>query len=546
MSEKYSIGIDFGTLSGRALLVRISDGKCIADAVMDYPHAVIDTVLPASGEKLPADYALQDPHDYLEVLSFIVRKVMADSGVDKEDVISMGVDFTCCTVLPVTKDMTPLCFEEKWAKNKHAYVKLWKHHAAEPYAVRLNEKALERGEEWMADYGNKTSGEWIFPKIWEILDNEPEIYYAADGFMEAGDFITSYLIGKRIKSFAFSTAKALYSHERGYPSREFFASLDPRLENVVEEKLNAEMIDAAQSAGRVCSRAAKELGLSENTVVGCPNPDAHVATVGLKMNRSGDMCAIMGTSSCYMMICDERYTVNGICGVQKNSMTPGFYGYEAGLCCVGDHFAWAAEHITPAYRKEEAKKAGLPLIKYLVSLAAKKRPGETGLIALDWWNGNRNILVDSSLSGMILGMSLTTRAEDILRALIEATAFATRVILENYKDHGIEIKRFIAAGGIARKDPFTMQLYADVLGIDIAVASSSQTPALSSAIYAAAAAGLDLNECMENMGSDIECVYHPNSEDAKIYDVLYAEYLKLHDYFGRGENNVMKRLRQFR
>lgn len=546
MPEKYTIGIDFGTLSGRAVLVRISDGCELCDATLKYKHAVMDDVLDATGERLPADYALQDPSDYLEVLRYVIPKVICDSGVESESIIGVGIDFTCCTVLPVFKNGVPLCFDERFRENKHAYVKLWKHHSAQKYADKLTEAMLKKDCHSLDDYGGKVSSEWIFPKIMEVYFEAPEIYAAADGFIEAGEWIAMYLTGERIKSYVFATAKALYNIETGYPSDELFAEMDEGLGDVVAKKVAARIISSTEAAGSVCKKAADELGLSEKTKVSCPLPDAHDATVALNMKSDGDMCMILGTSSCFMMLGREYRSVDGICGVQKDSMTPGFWGYEAGLCCMGDLFAWAADKLAPASYRADAEKKGIPVLRYMIEKAAKKVPGETGLLALDWWNGNRNILVDSSLSGMIVGLDLQSTAEDILRALIEATAFATRVIFENYKSSGIEIKRVIAAGGIAGKDPFTMQLYSDVLNMDIRISGSSQVPAVSAAIYAAAAAGLDIYSCMESMSRLSDTVYHPNPEASAVYDKLYGEYVTLHDYFGRGGNNVMKRLKEIK
>lgn len=543
MAEKYSIGLDYGSLSGRAVLIRISDGKCMADAVMDYPHAVMDKYIPTSDERLPADFALQHPQDYIDVLNYDIKSILEQSGVDPEDIVSIGIDFTCCTMLPVDKDGMPLCFKDEFKANPYAYVKLWKHHAAQQYADKINETALARGEKFMADYGNKISSEWMFPKIWETLDKAPEVYESAAAFMEAGDFIARYLTGVYKKSYTYAAVKAIYSKERGYPSHDFLASLDERLRYVVEEKMNAPIISSTEPYGKVCARASRELGLSENTVVGCPHPDAHVATAALHMDRVGDMCMVMGTSSCFMMLQDSDITLQGVCGRLPDVLTPGFWGHEAGLCCVGDHFAWVADKLAPPEYREAAEKEGKPLIKYMVELAFRKAPGAHGLVALDWWNGNRCLLVDSQLTGMILGMTLQTTSEDILRALIEATAYGTRMIIDNYDNNGLPIKRLIAAGGIARKDPYTMQLYADVLGREIIVSSSTQAPALASSIYAAAAAGYDFKECMDNMGSEFIATYTPNPESREVYEKLYREYVTLHDYFGRGENNVMKRLR---
>ncbi len=542
MSEKYSIGLDFGTLSGRAVLVRVSDGAELADAVMNYPHGVMDDTLAATGEKLPHDFALQDARDYLEVLHYIVPTVLRESGVDPDDIVGVGVDFTCCTVVPIYEDGTPLSFDEKFANNKHAYVKLWKHHAAQEYADRLNELAARRGDTWPIEYGGRCSSEWLYPKVWEIYDKAPEIYRAAYHFIEAGEWITMYLTGKLTKSYTFATAKAIYNKETGYPPIEMFAEMDEGLRNVVAEKIDSPIVYSGKSAGNICEKAANELGLSQKTVVSAPMPDAHVATVALDMCHDGDMCAIMGTSGCYMLISDKYEVVPGICGTHMDSLTPGFWGYEAGLCAVGDLFAWASDKLAPAEYRDAAEKEGIPVLQYMINRCAAKRPGETGLVALDWHNGNRNILVDARLSGMIVGMTLQTTADDILRAMLEATAFATRVIFENYTSHGVEIKRLIAAGGIARKDPFTMQLYADILGMDIAVASSPQVPARASAVYATAAAGYDLYECISRMSSPMEKVYHPNPEAKAIYDRIYAEYLRLHDYFGRGGSDCMYRL----
>ena len=545
-NEKYTIGLDYGSLSARALLVRVSDGKIMAEACFDYPHAVMDTCLPGSDEVLPPDFALQHPQDYLDALDEILPTVIKNSGVDPEDVIGICVDFTTCTVIPVLGDGTPVCFLDEYKNEPHAYAKLWKHHAAQPYADRLTALAEERGEEWLSDYGGKVSSEWMFPKIWEVLDRAPDIYALTDGFVEGGDFITRVLTGKRTKGYVFSTSKAIYDYYKGYPSKEFFAALDPRLENVVEEKLNAPMVFSGECAGYICDAAAKRFGISQKTAVASPMPDAHIATVALNMKSSGDLCAILGTSACYMLLGEKYVPVKGISGIHKDSLTPGFYGYEAGLCCFGDHFAWVAENVATEEYVKEAESRGISMMKLLTEKAAKKKPGESGLLALNWWNGNRSVLVDSALSGMILGMDLRTKPEDIMRALLEANTFGTRLIVETYESSGLEVKRIIAGGGIPQKNPFIMQLFADVIGKEIWIAGTTQLPALSGAIYAAAAAGVPLTEAMDNMSSISDVIYRPNPEATAVYDKLYEEYKRLYDYFGRGENNVMKTLRKIR
>ncbi len=550
MTKKYTIGVDFGTLSARAVLVEVANGRETADYTVNYPHAVIDEVLPGTELRLPPDFALQHPQDYLDVLAAVIPGVLARGGIGAEDVIGIGIDFTSCTLVPVLADGTPICFLDEYKENPHAYVKLWKHHAAQPYANRLNDAAALRGEEWLSQYGGKISSEWLFPKVWEILDRAPEIYDRMDYVLEAGDWLTWQLTGVQIRNYTSAGYKAIYDKKRGYPSADFFATLDPRLANVLT-KLDAPVLDTGACAGFVTEAAAARFGLLPGTVVSVSSTDGHVAAPALGCCRAGDMFGLIGTSSSYMLLAEEDRVVPGICGSVSDGIIPGFYGYEAGLCCMGDHFAWLADQ-APAEFVAEAEARGVPVIRIFIERAAKLAPGESGLIALNWWNGNRSVLVDSELSGMFLGMSLRTRPEELMRALIEATAFGTRMIIENYTAHGVPVNTFIAAGGIARKDAFTMQIYADVLGMDVHIAGSAQVPALASAIFAAKAAGsarggydslAEATEAMKNVG---DTVYHPDPAARAVYDALYAEYRLLHDYFGRGGNDVMKRLRSLR
>ena len=546
--KKYAIGIDFGTLSCRALLVSLvgeDAGAELACAVCDYPHGVMDKTLSASGESLPADYALQDPEDYLYALSRVIPEVISKACVAKADVVSVGVDFTCSTLIPVYADGLPLCFDPRFANEKHAYVKLWKHHAAQSYADRITELATKRGEPWIARMGGKVSSEFTLPKLWELLDRAPEVYEACDSVIEGGDFIVSHLVGTQVRSYVTAAYKAQYSEADGYPSEDFLASLDERLRYAARDKLSAPLLKAGSLAGRVTRAAAENFGLPEGAFVSVAMPDAHVAAPAMGVLRPGKTVGIFGTSNCYYFLSEDDVAVSGICGSALDGVAPSLYGHEAGLCCAGDHFAWFANNFTSAEVKIAASEKKMPPLAYMISEAAKKRPGESGLIALDWWNGNRNILNDSDLSGMVLGMNLRTRPEDVLRALIEATAFATRVIFENFKKHGIGSELLVAAGGMARKDPFMMQMYADVLRIRIEVVSSANLPSLASAIYSSVAAGVypDIYAASEALSSKVCSVYEPNEENSLIYDKLYAEYLTLHDYFGRGENNVMKRLR---
>ena len=545
---KYSIGVDYGTLSGRALIVNNQTGEELASSVFEYPHAVMDEALP-SGKKLGVDWALQHPQDYLDVLYHTIPAVLKESGVSPEDVTGMGLDFTACTLLPAKADGTPLCFLPQYEDEPNAYVKLWKHHAAQDHANRLNKIAADRKEPWLNNYGGKISSEWALPKIWQVLEESPEIYDAADVFVEAADWVTWQLVGHKVRSACCAGYKEMWNKKTGFPSKDFFKALDPRLENVAEEKLSGDIAPTGTRAGGLTEAMAAKLGLCPGTAVAQAVIDAHVFVPAAGIAESGKMLAIMGTSTCHMLLGDEEKQVKGICGVVEDGILPGFFGYEAGQACVGDHFQWFIENCLPASYVEDAKAQGVNIHKYLRAKAEQLKPGESGLVALDWWNGNRSCLVDVDLTGMLLGMTLLTKPEEIYRALIEATAYGTRAIIETFAEYGVPVREFYAAGGIAKKDPMMMQIYADVLKIPVRIAGSDQGGALGSAIFGSVAAGSgnggydSVFEAASRLGKVLDTVYVPIPEHSAVYDKLYAEYKTLHDYFGKGENDVMKRLK---
>ena len=548
---KYAIGVDYGTLSGRALIVNVGTGEELSSAVFDYPHGVMDSALP-SGKKLGVDWALQDAQDYLDVLYHTIPQVLKESGVSPADVVGIGLDFTACTLLPAKKDGTPLSFLDEYKDEPHAYVKLWKHHAAQDQANRLNKIAEERGEPWLQNYGGKISSEWALPKIWQVLEESPEIYDAADVFVEAADWVVWQLCGKESRSACCAGYKEIWNKKTGYPSNDFFKALDPRLEHVAEEKLGRVISPTGTAAGKLTAAMAEKTGLLPGTAVATAIIDAHVFVPAVGIAEAGKMLAIMGTSTCHMLLGTEEKQVKGMCGVVEDGILPGFCGYEAGQSCVGDHFQWFIENCLPASYEEEAKARGGNIHKLLREKAERLRPGESGLLALDWWNGNRSVLMDADLTGMLLGMTLQTKPEDIYRALIEATAYGTRMIIETFREYGVPVNEFYAAGGIAKKDPMTMQIYADILNLPIKIAGSDQGGALGSAIFGAVAAGKanggydDVYEAAAKLGKVLDLTYQPDPGNAAVYDKLFAEYKILHDYFGRGENDVMKRLKKIK
>ena len=537
--KQYAIGIDFGTLSGRCVLVDCSNGQEIAQAVWDYPHGVMDEHLPG-GKKLPPLYALQHPGDYLQVLENTVPAVLEQAGIGPEQVAGVGIDFTACTVLPVNKEGTPLCMLPQYADMPHAYVKLWKHHAAQAEADALNELASRRDEPWLKAYGGRVSSEWALPKILQILREAPEVYQETARFMEAADWLVSKLIGREIHSLPFAGYKGLY-HNGAYPSNDFMTALDQGLDGIVGTKLSEKIVDFSRPAGTLCREGAKLTGLPVGTPVAAPQIDAHAAMPALQITEAGELMLIMGTSSCHIVNAGVAQDVKGICGYVPGGVIPGLVTYEAGQAAVGDIFDWFVKNCVPAHYKEEADSRGMNLHALLTEKAEKQAVGETGLIALDWFNGNRSVLDDSQLSGMILGLTLGTKPEDIYRALLEATAFGTKMILDALKFPVSAIK---AAGGIANKNPLLMQIYADVLNCRIGVCQSAQAGALGSAIYAAVAAGVypDLQAAAKAMGTPVARYYEPNAKNHGAYQKLYQEYVTLHDYFGRGGNAVMKRL----
>ena len=545
-TDQYVIGVDFGTLSGRALVARVSDGAELGSAVHDYPHAVMDTKLAATGEPLPPDWALQDPEDYREVLRTAVPAALAESGIDPAAVIGIATDFTACTVMPTTADGTPLCQLPGMAGRPHSYPKLWKHHAAQPQADRINALAHERREPWIARYGGKISSEWQFAKALQLLDEDPEIYQQARRWIEAADWIIWQLSGTETRNACTAGYKGIFQ-DGTYPARGFLAGLDPRFADFAVDKLEHPVSPLGARAGSLTPQAAAWTGLPAGIAVAVGNVDAHVTPPAADAIAPGQMVAIMGTSTCHVMNGAALVEVPGMCGVVDGGIVAGRWGYEAGQSGVGDIFAWFTDHAVPAGYSREAARRGISLFDLLSEEAASKPAGAHGLIALDWLNGNRSVLVDHHLSGAVLGLTLATRAPDIYRALVESTAFGTRVIIDAFDAAGVPVTELVIAGGLM-KDSFVMQVYADVLRRPLSLIASTQGPALGSAIHAAVAAGAypDVPAAAAAMGSKHDAVYTADPGSAAVYDDLYAEYARLHDYFGRGANDVMHRLRDLR
>lgn len=551
-NKKYAIGVDYGTESGRAVLVDLHDGSEIADHVTPYPHGVIDEALPESGVRLGHEWALQHPGDYLEVLKRSVPAVVAASGVSAEDVIGVGIDFTACTMLPVDSAGEPLCFHPKWKANPHSWVKLWKHHAAQDEANQLNAIAEQRGEAFLPRYGGKISSEWMIAKVWQIVNEAPDVYEETDRFLEATDWVIAQMTGNIVRNSCTAGYKAIWHKREGYPGSGFFRALDPRLERLVDTKLRGDVVPLGTKAGGLTAAMAAATGLRPGTAVAVGNVDAHASVPGVGVVTAGKLVMAMGTSICHMLLGTEEIHVEGMCGVVEDGIIPGFLGYEAGQSAVGDIFAWYVEQGVPAYVHEAASADGVSVHEWLERRAAAYRPGETGLVALDWWNGNRSVLVDTELGGLLVGMTLSTKPEEIYRALLEATAFGTRKIVDAFHHSGVTVDELYACGGLPQKNRLLMQIYADVTNREIKIADSKQTPALGAAMFGAVAAGAaaggydSIVEAAKRMARVREETFRPIPAHVEVYEKLYQEYNVLHDYFGRGANDVMKRLKAIR
>lgn len=547
---KYVIGVDFGSLSARSLLVEVDTGREIATATYEYPHGVMRTTLP-DGTPIPAEHAHQHPQDYIDALQYTVHSILTESQVPVENVIGLGIDFTSNTFLPIDADGRPLCFDPRYANHPSAWVTMWQHHAAQSYANRMTQIAIERKEDFLDYCGGKVSAEYMPPRLWHILDTDPQLYEDAHRWIEAGDWINLLLTGRESRSANLAGYKVFWNQKRGYASPEYLKELDPRLENMAD-KLGPEPQLLGEPAGYINEEGAALTGLLPGTAVGICCLDAHAALPAAGAVTAGILVIILGTSGCHLVSDEDMHVIPGLFGVVENGMIPGYIGYEAGQCCCGDHFKWVVDHCTPASYETEAASKGINLHALLTEKASALRPGQSGLLALDWWNGTRSILMDANLSGMILGLTLQTKPEEIYRALIEATAYGTRLIVENFEKHGVAIQEIRVSGGIAKKNPMLMQIYADVLNRELHLVRTDQGGALGSAILASVAAGScaggydSIADAAAKMSSLEPDSYKPIPQHTLIYDQLYTEYVKLHDYFGRGENDVMKRLREMK
>lgn len=532
----YTLGIDYGTNSVRTVIVGCADGKEIATAVFDYPTGHQGIILDKNDHNL----ARQNPADYIAGLQKTVtdslKKARRVKGFSPDNVIGIGVDTTGSTPLPVDKDNKPLAMHPEWKKNPNANAWLWKDHTGAKEALAITEKARSIRPQYLAKCGGTYSSEWFWSKIWHCLNVDPRVFDAAYSWVEAADYVPAVLAGivdpmKIKRGVCPAGHKAMYCAEwKGLPDKEFLAALDPKLADL-RDRLYQKAYSADTMAGNLCREWADKLGLKEGIPIAIGAFDAHYGAVGAGVS-TGTLVKIIGTSTCDCIVsprAKELKDIPGICGIVDGSILPGYYGLEAGQSAVGDIFKWFVEVVCQENDGLHGK---------LTAEAAKLKPGQSGLMALDWNNGNRTILVDPRLTGLLVGQTLHTTRPEIYRALIEATAFGARAIIERMKEYQVTIDKIVCCGGIAEKNPLLMQIYADVTGCAMMISGSSQTCALGSAIAAAVAANAQaggyagFEEAQKEMCSVKPRVYHPNPGDKQVYDDLYKIYMTLYNGFG--------------
>lgn len=528
----YTIGIDYGTNSVRALVVRCKDGVEIGVSVFAYPSGDQGVLLDAKNHHL----ARQNPADYVLGLERSIKGALVQAkktkGFDARLVAGLGVDSTGSSPIPVNAANAPLAMEAKWAKNLAAQCWLWKDHTAVKEAAEITTLAAKIRPHFIAKCGNTYSSEWFWAKILHCRRSAPAVFAAAYSWVELADWIPSVLAGVKDpravkRGVCCAGHKALYADDwGGLPDAEFLAQLDPALADL-RGRLYEKAYDATTAAGTLCAEWAKKLGLPAGIPIAIGEMDVHYGAIGSGV-REGTLVKVIGTSTCDCGVVSAAKTVRdipGICGIVKGAILPGYYGLEAGQSAVGDTFKWFVEGVLGDARLHAA----------LTAEAAKLKPGQSGLLSLDWNNGNRTVLVDPLLTGLTLGTTLYTTKAELYRALIEATAFGARAIIERFRDYGVPIERVVCAGGIAEKNPLLMQIYADVTGCTMLVAGSSQACALGSAVSAAVLAGAhpDFATAQKKMTRLKPGVaYRPKPSSQKIYNELYALYRQLHDAFG--------------
>jgi L-ribulokinase len=527
----YSIGIDYGTASGRVFLVDTSNGAIISSYIKEYPHGTISGSL--NGQKLPQNYFLQHAEDYTQILEQGVTHVLNDSQVDPNEVIGIGIDFTSCTIVFLDDNFEPLHTKSEYENNPHSYVKLWKHHGAQEQADLMNEISAQYNKHWLDNYGHSVNCEWMIPKILEVKQQAPEILEATSYIMEAGDYLVSLLTNKNLRSNCGIGFKGFYNEEEGF-NYEFFAAVDSELPDIVKEKCEAPVVKIGESAGSLSAHYQQLWGLNANVQISPYIIDAHSGVLGVGAIQQGEFTPVIGTSTCHLMLDAKQAPIPAITGSVKDAIIPGLYAYEAGQAAVGDLFNYSAQQ-APKAIVDEAERQNISVLEHLENLAKEIAIEDQHVTVLDWHNGNRSILSDSQLTGSIFGLTLQTPFAMVHRAHIEATAFGTKLIMQQFENNNIPVHTVFASGGIPKKSDLLVDIYANVLNKEVVVLDSSNATALGAAMLGANVGGAyaDLETTVENMKQAVLYRKQPEAEKVKAYEHLFNKYKALHDLLGR-------------
>ena len=543
--KKYTIGLDFGSLSCRGILVDTSDGKICAEAMMEYPHGVMTEALP-DGAPLEGDVAFQHPRDFREAMEAVIKEIVSKCD-HPENIVGIAADTTVSTVIALDGDFLPLCEKPEFASRPQAYAKMWKHHGAAPMAKRVEQICIEQNRPYLDWYGGSISSESLFMKAIETFERDRVVYDNTACFIELADYIPSLLAGKPIFSVPLLKAKAFCDDNWSYPDDKFLAAFDPELvglPNKLSEAFNRCIFYPGTIGAPLCREMAEKLGLPEGIAVSAGTADSYAPIVGIGITGANRMIMTIGTSTGMMVLNDEPRFVEGVTVCLRDILYKNMQFYGSGQTSTGDALGWFADNCVPSRYEREAEAKGISIQVLLTEKAALLEPGSGGVMALDWLNGNKSCLANPNLTGLFVGLTLSTKPEQMYRALIEATAFGARAIIENYEKSGVPVREIRAAGGIVGKNKLLMQIYADVIGIPIMASRCPQVPALGAAINAASAAKIypNIESAVEAMACKEFDVYTPNPENREAYSGLFAEYMTLHDYFGK-ENHLMEKLK---
>ena len=550
--SKIAFGFDFGTLSVRGIALDLETGREVATAEYAYKNGVISGTMKHKPISLPDGWFLQDPNDWIEGICRVSREMLKNGDICPEDVVSIGTDFTSCTLIPVKSDGVPLCNIEKYRDDPNSWPKLWKHHGAQKYAEKIEEYARENTT-WLKKYfGNSVSSEWVFPKALQVAVESPDIYKEADYFIEAVDWIVMILTGNLTRTNGILGVNAFWNEETGYPDRKFCRDLYFGFEDFAD-KLSGKIVKVGDYVGDLTEVMANKMGLSPTTAVAAGHSDGAVAGCGAGVTESGSMMLVMGTSTCHQMMYKDFKSFEGICSIAADGMIPGLYGYESGQPATGDIFEWFSKNCVPKSYEKAALAENISLLEYLGELAENMLPGQTGLVALDWFNGNRSILSDYNLSGMIVGLTLDTKPEEIYRSLVEANVFGSKRILDNYEENDVVLSKIYAVGGLALKCPWIMQMCADVFGREVYVPQFGNVPARGAAVCGTVAINKkdalvgykDFRAAAEKMIPKEVKIYRPDKNKTEMFGEVYKKYLEIHDVFGKN-NSFMKELKELK